>query len=69
MSSQARRVELSRLKWREKSKSLRLELDRKNICHLELERSRDNWRAKARTLSARVAELEGELVEIGKKKR
>ena len=69
MSSQARRVELSREKWREKTKSLRLELDRKNIRHLELQQSRDNWRQKSQEQAAKISQLEAELAQIlGKKK-
>lgn len=68
MSSQTRRVELSRDNWCEKTKLLRLELDRKKICHAQMKQSRDSWRQNAREKSAKIAELEAELERILKKK-
>lgn len=68
MSSPARRIELSRDKWCEKSKLLRLELDRNKICHAQLKQSRDSWRQKAHTSAAKVTELETELKQSRKKK-
>ena len=69
MSSQARRIELSRAKWREKTKLLRLELDKKNLRHAEIEQNRDSWRQKAQDYTAKIAELEAKLAQFGAEKK
>ena len=69
MSSQSRRVELSREKWREKTKSLRLELDKKNLRHAEVQQNRDSWRQKALDYTEKIAELEAELAQLRAEKK
>lgn len=69
MSSQSRRTELSRAKWREKAKFLRLELDKKNLRQAEIQQSRDSWRQKAHDSAAKIAELEAKLDQLGAEKK
>ena len=68
MSSRVRRLELLCEKWREKTKGLRLELDKRKLRHGETVDSRDSWRQKAHTSAAKVVELEAELKLLRKKK-